>query len=98
MPSDTMLRPTDAEQILSEIRETLASPAPGAGPLYLYPIAPIDTRTAEQDYLASNPDVVEAIQRGEYKSALDHWLLCGMGEGRRSLFSEPPRGTEAGPS
>src|ERR1022692_4370679 len=98
MSADPILRPADAEQILSEIRENLAATPPGSGPVYLYPIAPIDTNTAEEDYLASNPDVAAAIQRGEHKSALDHWLLCGMREGRRSLFSAPPSATEAGPS
>src|SRR5260370_1038117 len=90
MRADPILRPADAVQILSEIRENLAALPPGAGPVYLYPIAPIDTSTAEEDYLASNPDVAESIRRGEYKSALDHWLMCGMREGRRSLFSVPP--------
>jgi SAM-dependent methyltransferase len=97
MPADSTLRPADAEQILSDIRANLAAPLPGPGPVYFYPTAPIDTRTAEDDYLASNPDVAAAIARGEHKSALDHWLTCGMREGRQSLFSAPPT-SDAAPS
>lgn len=98
MAADPTLRPADAEQILSQIRDNLAAPRPGSGPLYWYPIAPSGTSAAEDDYLDSNPDVVAAIQRGEYQSALDHWLYCGVHEGRRSLFAAPPRATAAGPS
>ena len=92
-----MLLPAEAEQILRDIRENMAAPLPGSGPVCFYPTATMDTRAAEEHYLASNPDVAAAIQRGEHTSGLDHWLLFGMREGRQSLFSAPSPAA-AGPS
>src|ERR1035437_5525893 len=98
MSADPILRPADAEQILSEIRENLAATPPGSGPVYFYPIAPIDTNTAEEDYLASNPGVPAAIQGGEHACALARALLSAARRGRRPCFPAPPSAPGAGPS
>src|ERR1039458_1519997 len=106
MSADPILRPADAEQILSEIRENLAATPPGSGPVYLYPIAPIDTNTAEEDYLASNPDVAAAIQRGGGRSFASEDLGCQpakpvFGSGCPAAVSRHPPctgGRHTGPS
>jgi hypothetical protein len=36
----------------------------------------------ENDYLEFNPDVAASIQRGEFKSGLEHFKLHGLKEGR----------------
>jgi hypothetical protein len=49
----------------------------------------------EQDYLAANPDVAEAVARGDVQSAFDHWIRHGWRE-RRSL--RPGAGAREGRS
>jgi len=39
----------------------------------------------EQFYLNSYPDVRRAIERGEFLSALDHYVKCGRAEGRSTI-------------
>lgn len=39
----------------------------------------------EGAYLKANPDVEEAVRRGEIPSGYDHWILYGQAEGRRLL-------------
>jgi hypothetical protein len=41
-------------------------------------------------YLLQNPDVVTAIQNGEYETGLDHYLAIGQGEGRPAAAPPPP--------
>jgi len=40
-------------------------------------------RFSELNYLTHNPDVREAVMRGEYSSGLAHYLAQGKWEGRR---------------
>jgi len=42
----------------------------------------------EDEYLARNPDVREALARGQFTSGFDHWVLNGMREAR-SVFELP---------
>ena len=67
----------------------------------------------EQDYLAVNPDVEDAVKKGIFKSGLDHFIAFGKKEGRKikkmlgeldrvdkalSLLSKKGLGLEIGPS
>ena len=38
-------------------------------------------------YLASYPDVYQAVQKGDFKSGLHHYKLYGMSEGRHYQFT-----------
>lgn len=38
----------------------------------------------EAEYLAANPDVAEAVRRGQFPSGLEHFRLFGQREGRQS--------------
>lgn len=44
---------------------------------------------SELPYLVANPDVEEALRRGEYGSGYEHWLEHGRNEGR-ALWPEKP--------
>ncbi|WP_234052108.1 MULTISPECIES: GSCFA domain-containing protein [unclassified Xanthobacter] len=44
----------------------------------------------ELGYLAANPDVDEAVRRGEYESGFEHWRRYGKAEGRPLMPAEGP--------
>jgi hypothetical protein len=43
----------------------------------------------EFGYFEANPDVEDAVRRGEYASGFEHWLEHGLSEGRRIGPDEP---------
>jgi hypothetical protein len=51
--------------------------------LYLPSLKPTETDFVEMLYLAANPDVEEAVRRGELISGFHHWRDAGAREGRR---------------
>jgi hypothetical protein len=46
-----------------------------------------DDNFHEQAYLLANPDVAEAVKRGNLRSGKDHFTLWGRKEGRRLRLS-----------
>jgi hypothetical protein len=48
---------------------------------------PISALFSEESYLAANPDVAEAIRRGEFTSGKEHFDLHGRHEGRLGGFT-----------
>ena len=78
---------------LGEIRDALTvkqaaealAKAQGGGALEALALDPgvaARLRDADAAYLQANPDVAQAIARGEFTDARDHWLKYGMSEGR----------------
>lgn len=49
----------------------------------------------EQDYLRLNPDVAQAVQRGDFQSGLQHYQNHGMNEGRS--FASPTNNRASAP-
>ena len=45
------------------------------------------TQSDEQNYLAANQDVADAVSKNEFESALDHFALAGQAEGRPGFES-----------
>jgi ubiquinone/menaquinone biosynthesis C-methylase UbiE len=43
---------------------------------------PSEENFCEQDYLLSNPDIADAVRRGDFRSGFDHWSRLGKHEGR----------------
>jgi len=98
MPSRTDLVPIDAEEFLVGIQRQIEagkhrSANQGGAVQFFHPLSlhisqkqapahPSEENFCEQDYLLSNPDVSDAIERGEFKSGFDHWLRVGKQEGR----------------
>ena len=44
--------------------------------------APTPEGFIEKDYLAANPDVAAAVERGDFDTGLSHWFMFGIKEGR----------------
>ena len=44
----------------------------------------------ELGYLAANPDVEEAVRRGDLESGFEHWLHIGKAEGRSLAPADGP--------
>ena len=54
-----------------------------------YPVeTPSEETFCEQDYLLSNPDIADAVKRGEFKSGFEHWVTSGRHEGRSFQAAE----------
>ncbi|MBD5627778.1 MAG: methyltransferase domain-containing protein [Desulfovibrio sp.] len=49
----------------------------------------------EEDYLAANPDVAEALRAGHIRSAFEHYIFHGRAEGRRRAPEGKNEGREA---
>lgn len=47
------------------------------------PLPPIPNEYNEGDYLELNPDVAEAVQKGQYTSGIEHYLKYGFNENRK---------------
>ena len=47
------------------------------------PIPPIPKEYNEGEYLELNPDVAQAVARGEYTSGIEHYLMFGFNEDRK---------------
>jgi SAM-dependent methyltransferase len=83
----------DAEQLLSAIQMQIdsdGSTSNGASrAVHFFPAepgaqaaGPAGNDFNEDDYLISNPDIMAAIERGEFKSGFEHWTKVGSSEGR----------------
>ena len=47
------------------------------------PLPPVPVEYNEGEYLELNPDVAQAVARGEYTSGIDHYLKYGFNENRK---------------
>jgi len=95
------LVPIEADALLSAIQAQIYAregAVPGqAGAVQFFeplhragfaPEAPSEENFPEQDYLLLNPDIADAVKRGEFRSGFEHWVRCGKDEGRSFQPSE----------
>ena len=47
------------------------------------PLPPVPVEYNEGEYLELNPDVAQAVARGEYTSGIEHYLKYGFNENRK---------------
>lgn len=102
MPADIHLVPVEVEDLLADIREALSRDSLEKSPksaVRYYPAAlneegigvPPEAAFDEEQYFSENPDVAQAVQRGDFQSGYDHWVRAGMHEGRKFPDSEVDR-------
>ena len=51
------------------------------------PLPPVPLEYNEGEYLELNPDVAEAIEKGQFTSGIEHYLMYGFNENRK-IFKE----------